>query len=98
MDLNNTSEAASRAESAQAACSARFPLQAYELRSAKPKTIPWKFAAEAYEEYAARYGKQQSLERLAERGGFGAEEIIMLLCQRIERINSRQNDQTLPHP
>ena len=67
-------------------CSARFPLQAYDFQSRKPKTIPWRFAEEAYREYAARYGKQQTLERLAERGGFGVEEIIMLLCQRIERI------------
>jgi len=77
-------------------CSARFPLQAYELRSSKAKTIPWKFAVEAYEEYAARYGRQQTLERLVERGGFGAEEIIMLLCQRIERIKKQNAEVSQP--
>lgn len=65
----------------------RFPLQAYEYLSRRdPITIPWKFAEEAYKEYSEQYGKNQTLERLSERGGFGAEEIIMLLCQRISRI------------
>lgn len=55
-----------------------FPIQAdYPF---KPSTkIPWWLAEIAYEYYASRYGKQQSLERLAERGGFGREELLMLL-------------------
>ena len=34
-------------------------------------TIPWWLAEEAYKFYAEIYGTGQSLERLAERGGFG---------------------------
>ena len=44
-----------------------------------PSTIPWWLAEEAYAYYASRYGTSQSLERLAERGGFGREELLMLL-------------------
>ena len=56
-----------------------FPLQ-------KDKDLPWVIAEEAYKEYKKRYGSQQSLERLAERGGFGQAEIAILLFQRIQRI------------
>ena len=42
-------------------------------------TIPWWLAEVAYEYYASRYGKSQSLERLAERGGFGHYELLMLI-------------------
>lgn len=52
-----------------------FPLQAALLRSdpvkTGPRRIPWAIAEEAYAEYSRRYGMSQSLERLAERGGFG---------------------------
>lgn len=53
----------------------RFPVM-YE-RNAKPgpTTIPWETADRAYSVYSARYGKEQSLERIAERGGFGAREL-----------------------
>lgn len=44
-------------------------------------TIPWWLAAEAYEHYAALYGRTQSLERIAERGGFGRKELIDMLRQ-----------------
>lgn len=43
-------------------------------------------AREAYEEYAAQGHGNQSFERLHERGGFCAMEIITLLYQRIKRI------------
>lgn len=42
-------------------------------------TIPWWLAEEAYAFYAKRYGNGQTLERLAERGGFGREELLGLL-------------------
>lgn len=42
-------------------------------------TIPWWLAEVAYREYARRYGTRQSLKRLAERGGFGREELLDLL-------------------
>jgi hypothetical protein len=53
--------------------------------------IPLILAEEAYEEYAARYGTRQSLKRLNERGGFGIDELAILLFQRIERIKSTAN-------
>lgn len=42
-----------------------------------PTSIPWSVAEKAYGVYSDRYGRDQSLERLAERGGFGAEEMDM---------------------
>lgn len=53
----------------------RFPIQGH----GSPRrpgfeaagTVPWAVAELAYEAYAARYGRAQSLERMAERGGFG---------------------------
>lgn len=44
-----------------------------------PSYIPWWLAEEAYEYYSNQYGTGQSLERLAERGGFGREELLFLL-------------------
>lgn len=41
--------------------------------------IPWWLAEIAYKEYSRRYGRSQTLERLAERGGFGRDELINLL-------------------
>lgn len=52
-----------------------FPVM-YERNSTPgPTTIPWTMADRAYSIYSARYGKEQSLERIAERGGFGAGEL-----------------------
>ena len=39
------------------------------------KKIPWSCAERAYEKYVRKYGKGQTLERLAERGGFYPEEM-----------------------
>ncbi len=44
-----------------------------------PTVIPWEAARIAYAAYAKRYGNDQSLERLAERGGFGRDEFLKLL-------------------
>ncbi len=44
-----------------------------------PCTIPWWLAEEAYRIYSAKFGTSQSLERLAERGGFDRTELIWLL-------------------
>jgi len=49
----------------------------------EPCTIPWWLAEKAYEHYSEKFGKFQSLERLAERGGFGREELLMLLRREI---------------
>jgi hypothetical protein len=43
-------------------------------------------AEEAYKEYADQYGNSQSFERLCERGGFGIDELAILLFDRIKRL------------
>jgi len=66
-----------------------FPIQAHSHRDEgtgkmvhhKRHTIPWWLAEEAYRHYAKLFGNSQSLERLAERGGFGREELLLLLRQ-----------------
>ena len=45
----------------------------------KPGTIAWWEHVEAWTEYASRYGRSQSAERIAERSGFGYDELIMFL-------------------
>ena len=40
--------------------------------------IPWSVAEQAYLEYAKRYSDDQSLRRIAERGGFAASEMDIL--------------------
>ena len=55
------------------------------------ESVPLFVAAEAYKEYSAQYGTSQSLARLNERGGFGAAELCILLCERIERIEGAAN-------
>jgi chromosome segregation ATPase len=47
-----------------------FPVQGFGR-------IPWAIAEEAYAVYSARFGRDQSLARLAERGGFGIHEMDM---------------------
>lgn len=42
-------------------------------------TIPWWLAEEAYKFYSKQFGTSQSLQRLAERGGFGRAELLYLL-------------------
>lgn len=44
--------------------------------------VPWGVAEEAYKVYSRRYGTSQSLEHLADRGGFGWSELVMLLQDR----------------
>ena len=52
-----------------------FPLRTSRTAEPGPRKIPWSVAEVAYSTYSARYGKQQSLERLAERGGFSLAEM-----------------------
>ena len=51
-----------------------FPMQ-------RGPSIPWDLAEIIYEVYSAMYGTSQSLERLAERGGFGWAEVELLWKQ-----------------
>ena len=52
-----------------------FPLQVCKDIEPGPKHIPWSIAEKAYGVYVGKYGRCQSLERLAERGGFGWDEM-----------------------
>ena len=63
-----------------------FPIQCWSYRNVTGEMIhvhrsfiPWWLAEEAYKKYVALFGKIQSLERIAERGGFGNYELIKLL-------------------
>lgn len=71
-----------RAENAQASecptgagCSTRrFPMQ-------RGPDIDWTTAEKIYAMYSALYGTQQSLERLAQRGGFGWKEVEVIQAE-----------------
>lgn len=55
-----------------------FPIQAAPrgyAGAAAPLSVPWSVAEKAYGVYASRYGRSQSLDRMAERGGFGVTEM-----------------------
>ena len=67
-----------------------FPIQSsLGERGVKPHplNIPWWLADLAYSVYSARYGRSQSLEHLAERGGFGANEMDMFVPDWREQCN-----------
>ena len=54
----------------------QFPIMKSDVKS-----VPWSVAAKAYKVYAAEYGYAQTLERLAERGGFYDSEMNKLYPQ-----------------
>lgn len=56
-----------------------FPIQAEREAQPHPMRVPWNVAELAYSVYAGRYGRGQSLERLAERGGFAPSEMDMFV-------------------
>lgn len=58
----------------------RFPIQDRRVTS-----IKYEYAKLAYTEYALRYGTDQSLKRLGERGGFGIVEVVELLVGLVKR-------------
>lgn len=70
----------------------QFPVQGWG-------NIPWSIAEEAYAQYAQKFGTSQSLERLAERGGFGIEEMNQFVPNWLKRIGTinqqRQNDKLI---
>ncbi len=45
----------------------------------KRSTVPWWLAEIAYSEYVRQHGDSQSMERMAERGGFGRQEFLFYL-------------------
>jgi hypothetical protein len=55
----------------------RAPVQSdHTFRGRVAGTITWDEHEEAWNDYAKRYGTEQSAERVAERGGFGYDELI----------------------
>lgn len=65
-------------------------IETVPLQEGKIGRIPKEFATEAYKEYAAQFGSEQTFERLHERGGFGEYELIHLLYHRIKRLEEGQ--------
>lgn len=63
-----------------------FPVLRDEPSEDAPSHIPWGMAEEAYAVYSRRYGSEQSLERIAERGGFGPGELDMFIPGWRERV------------
>ena len=64
-------------------CGRRAPVQADggvpSKRVHGPGTIAWEEYLRAWSRYAARYGSDQSAERMVERGGFGWDELCEFL-------------------
>mgnify|MGYP001578405148 CR=1 FL=1 len=60
-------------------CGRRAPVQADQKRKKGPGTIAWTEHLLAWSGYAAKYETDQSAERIAERGGFGYEELVDFL-------------------
>ena len=58
-------------------------------------TIPWNVAEQAYLGYVKKYGTGQSLLRLAQRGGFGVEEMDEFHPQWREHIRLREENERL---
>ena len=59
-------------------CGKRAPVQG-EWPGRGAGTIDWEEHLEAYKGYSGRYGSRQSAQRLAERGGFGYNELVTFL-------------------
>lgn len=84
----NPSQLVNHGPAATADLERRAPVQDDDLPSASASrgkikvpsgTISWTEHCEAWTAYAARYGRDQSAERLAERGGFGFIELVQYL-------------------
>lgn len=56
-----------------------FPIQFERGAAAHPREVPWSVAERAYSAYASKWGQGQTIERLAERGGFAPSEMDMFL-------------------
>lgn len=69
---------------------AMFPIKRQRGAKPHPTKIPWEIADLAYSVYSAWCGDGQSLERLAELGGFGPAEMDEYLPDWRERCSSVQ--------
>lgn len=87
--MNSTTKHAGSGRLGPMVSERRFPIQAQDTYNGGNVTVPWSHAEEAYKEYSAQYGTSQSLERLAQRHGFGASEIVMLLVARCKRLEAQ---------
>jgi hypothetical protein len=72
------------AEAKLEAMERQFPMQ-------NGPSIPWPLAEKIYVAYQAAFGSQQSLKRLAERGGFGWAEVehIVTAAQKEQKMNEQ---------
>lgn len=95
-------EAMRRRDREQASVDRMFPIQGDRVMTDRGMVgvpgamIPWGVAEVVYRGYSHRYGTSQSLERLAERGGFGWDEVaafypegLRLMRESYERIRPR---------
>ena len=60
----------------------------------KACTVPWWLAEVAYESYSKSFGAAQSLERIAERGGFGRAELVSLIRREWERKSQTEKTES----
>ena len=85
-----------RPHSGDAGTQRMFPIQksyVYSLGTrVGPDEIPWADAEIAYRAYSAMNGTQQSLERLAERKGFGWTEYLALRATASAGVVSNRRD------
>lgn len=61
------------------------PIQRGRERNQPDTYVPWWLAEIAYADYARRYGTQQTLLQLCQRGGFGREELLEHLRSELNR-------------
>jgi len=73
----------------------RFPIQSDRGAAPHPTAIPWTIAELAYSVYTGRFGREQTIDMIASRGGFFATEMNLLLPDWRERCDalSRVTDQ-----
>jgi hypothetical protein len=68
-----------------------------EIRTKRPPgMISWEEHVKAWKAYNEMWNSYQSAERIAERGGFGYEEIVMLLGREPETWEPRKQEDTGP--
>ena len=69
-----------------------FPVIVDRMARPTGNKIPWRLAEIVYEGYSRRYGTDQSLERIAERGGFGileiADHLLVALDANMEKLGA----------
>lgn len=63
------------------------PIEAAPIQ--RDTSVPLEVAAEAHKQYCNEYGSAQTLQRINERGGFGAAELALLLYARIKKLEHR---------